>query len=36
MEIEKKDDPNDDFSDGSSSNPSQDNLDIDEIYDQVY
>lgn len=36
VEIEKKDDLNDDFSDGSSSNPSQDNLDIEEIYEKVY
>jgi len=30
------DDPNEDFSDGSSSNPSIDNLDLKDIYEKVY
>ena len=36
VEIKKIDDPNDDFSDGSSSNPSIDNLDIEDMTEKVY
>ena len=36
MEVEKKDDMEDDFSDGSSSNPSLDNFDMKEIYERIY
>lgn len=33
VEIEKEDDPDEDLTDGSSSNPSQDNFDMQEIYE---
>jgi hypothetical protein len=36
VEIEKIDDPHEDFSDGSSSNPSLDNFDMKEIYERIY
>ena len=36
VEVQKIDDPMDDFSDGSSSNPSIDNLDMRDIYEKVY
>lgn len=36
VEIEKEDDPDDTLSNGSSSNPSQDNFDLQEMYEQIY
>lgn len=36
VEEEREDDPQDNFSDGSSSNPSQDNFDMQDIYEQIY
>ncbi len=36
MEVEKKDDPLEEYSSGSNSNPSIDNLDSREILEKVY
>ena len=36
VEVEKMDDPEDKFSDGSSSNPSIDNFDLKDIYEKIY
>eukprot|EP00347_Sterkiella_histriomuscorum_P022485 403338316 len=36
VEVEKIDDPEEQISDGSSSNPSIDNLDMSEIYEKIY
>lgn len=36
VEVEKIDDPHEDFSDGSSSNPSLDNFDMKDIYEKIY
>ena len=33
VEVEKEEDPLENFSDGSSSNPSQDNFDLQDIYE---
>ena len=36
VEVQKEDDPDEDLTDGSSSNPSQDNFDLQEMYEQIY
>jgi hypothetical protein len=36
VEVEREDDPEDALSAGSSSNPSNDNFDLQEMYEQIY